>query len=356
MPYVIGLVLLVASVLFPEPYLSGYMAMALAVFFLSVQRMAIKIGPFVALFVVYAATRLLLWYPGHPMGYRSFIHWGLIFTALYLLPDIRRTWNWLTPIAAASTLLGLPVVRVNDSMNAAFLVMTLPFVRKFRVAIYLLVLFVVRYRNGGSTAYVLFLVLVLWEFLSSGAWPLAMATAIIGAMWAIGHPHLLSFGERVDFVRGAYLYWREHINPWFGAGINALPQHGDGIKKYLVIHYDQKLSSLHCDWGEILFNMGSIGFVLAVLAYGSLIRGADRETRQALVLVGLCGVSYFPLTIPLTATFAVLLAVQALRNGPSTPDRRSLRDFFGPLASRIRERLGPLFLADERLRTPSRNT
>lgn len=221
--------------------------------------------------------------------------------------------TWAVPLVAISTCFFYPLLS-NESLNAALLVACLPFVSPtYIVAVGTVVTIAVAFTQQGTTAPVM---LAAWAAMQLGRrglpWVGAACAGYVVYRLAVS-PFAFHESTRAAFyplVRHFFESMPETWH-WLGMGLGSFVAYGPIIQAQTGFMLgDRWWLSLHSDWLQLVFEQGYIGAVLGLWLYLDSLWRADRETRMALVLLGICGLGYFPMQVPIMTVFAVWCVVR----------------------------------------------
>jgi O-antigen ligase len=118
----------------------------------------------------------------------------------------------------------------------------------------------------------------------------AFVVLVVGALFALGPGALAQQAER-GFEDGRFDLWRDALRmvvdfPLFGTGMNTF---GTAYARYQKIWKQTWIGEAHNEYLQLLFDLGSFGFVLgAVLAF-RLLATAKRNAPTGVISVGLLG-------------------------------------------------------------------
>lgn len=257
-----------------------------------------------------------VWLANSTLGLRQVLLLGGALAAGFVLRERTSLFSWAVPLAAGATLAGYPFLGFNTSMNASMLVAGLPFVARPLVPMTaLLIASVVVFRQYGMTATGM---LVLWGLLqlrgraawfASGVGPWLAALGISAAMLRVYYLGGLSTltqarMDRPEMWGYAWNFFRENFNPLWGAGLSSFRNYGPLIGHMNKFQPWQHWFSLHSDWLELGFDLGLVGLALGVWLYADSVWRAEERTRQALILMGVAAIGYFPMSVPIMVAYA----------------------------------------------------
>jgi hypothetical protein len=209
----------------------------------------------------------------------------------------------------------------NSSMNVTVMISMLPFVFKhyWSWAKYLTLILVVvgtivsKTSIGvGTLAATAVIYMVLYR-----RWILLSAVPVLGF---VGIKHLgatfLNSGNRFEMWEFFMRKWDVPANHWFGLGFGTFGIFSRHLQKAFNNRPKDQWVWMHNDWLQFPFELGIIGFVLAIAVYLASVYGfyrrGEKHDLAALVLFGTGMFFNYPLHIPLACAFGAWLVYSAL--------------------------------------------
>lgn len=107
---------------------------------------------------------------------------------------------------------------------------------------------------------------------------------------------------RTEIWLTTYNYFKDHVNPFSGAGLGSFYILGQYLSHGVFIW-------LHSDWGQILFETGLIGFILVTILYGHALWRARHSPDLfcALIGYGVFAMANMPLRYPIAGLYGAFL-------------------------------------------------
>lgn len=232
---------------------------------------------------------------------------------LAVAESYRPTWDkWIERAFAASSALGAAYIvgqyamgargqgltgfLDQSAMSGCFVVMGFPFWRKhsdglmpfvWLIAMLVLLLLEPQASTPIGAAAACF---VAW-LVSSRRWrlfdlvtvivPALTAAALLG-MWL--NPLLFNDSYRVQFWKFFMTWWAKNVDVWTGTGFGTFLLYGPMIQLTYKYNTENNLWIwLHSDWGQLLFELGIVGFLLGVAVFVQAVVRAYRAGRHELV-------------------------------------------------------------------------
>lgn len=201
----------------------------------------------------------------------------------------------------------------NGGMNAVWIAAFLPFIYElfpeaFARGLFTFVALVTLYILNCRTAFGALAIGLAGYFLVGRpkAWKWVLVPCSLGLLFGAtrpGHGPLFEMSGRFVYWEMGYHWWRANVNPLFGAGLGttifALPTlqgaHGQVRDGYSLF--------FHNDWFQVFFELGVVGSLSLLLAWGYLaVRSyASPVLFGSFLALSFSAVFYYPVHLPLHA-------------------------------------------------------
>lgn len=236
----------------------------------------------------------------------------------------------------------------NASMNACVIAFTYPILKRWKskpktsfaafcgimsLVLPILAVLISRSNMGLATLIAAFIAPILSRCRSYDRRLRLHTFVLIALLLVAGHYFMgAKFGDnngRWIVQVAAMHWWTTHSNIWIGTGLGSYFILGPSVQVNQLHQMSGHLLWLHCDWLQVLFEEGVIGFVLIVVTTISAVRAAAIDRRHWLVS-SLCAYSVtmlgnFPMHLPVSGFFGAFILVMAFDRASMTPRRRENR-------------------------------
>ncbi len=248
------------------------------------------------------------WFQISLISTRKTLLLGVMFLAAYSLRHVKseRFFVVVVSMGAVMTMLGQPLLPTNPSLDAALLVAG--FAMAPGPVTFIMVLAISLFWNRGITAPAM---LLMWCAARGRIW--SVLSAILGGLaylvvTIIRSPEVFTAkGDRFEMYVLAWRHFIQSLNIFVGAGLDSFLILGPKIQAPGPLPW----TKLHSSWLQIPFELGLVGLALASWLYVDAVWRSGKRERDALLLLGLCAVGYYPAQVPLFLAFGIWLVVRA---------------------------------------------
>jgi hypothetical protein len=259
-------------------------------------------------FLYWGAGDVAEWFQITLIATRKTLLLGVIFAAAYALrnADYKPFFELAVPMACVATLCGNPLLPFNASLNAAILVAGFAVVPGY--VSFLLVAVVTILQSGVTAPFML----TTWAILQGPKHWLPWPIAILMLLVASSAERIVSKASRFEMYGLTWEHFIQKMNIFVGGGLDSFLILGPKIQKAATLDAGPgDWTMLHSSWLQIPVELGVFGLALAVWLYVDAVRQSGKRERDALILLGVCAVGYFPGQVPLFLALGIWLVVRA---------------------------------------------
>ena len=217
---------------------------------------------------------------------------------------------------------------LNSSTEGSFLASVMPLVlfQKYKYKKYLFILPLIAVfltkssiGIGGTVASILIYTFFKYRSLKTLVLSAIFSSSFfVGAYFYIG-PSLFSDTTRVIRWKALMKWWHLYLNPWLGSGLGTYLGLGMFIERLYLPKLKTHLPNAHNDWLQILFELGLIGFILALISAIQISWRAYKDKNYVLLSSFLTFCIVALMNQPLRYVMPTISALMAIRMIYQTP-------------------------------------